>query len=158
NVHVTNASGTDGNTNAFDVTTAGNPTVASFNPTAGTAGTTSVVITGTNLCGATAVRFNGTAASTFTVNSPTQITATVPTGATTGKVSVTTPINTGTSTADFVVGLPSISSYSPSIALAGSAVTITGSNFTGVTSVRFNGTAASFTVSTSTSISTSVPV
>jgi len=37
------------------------------------------------------------------VNSATQITATVPTGATTGKISVTTPSGTGTSTANFTV-------------------------------------------------------
>ena len=41
---------------------------------------TSVVITGTNLTGATAVSFGGTAAQSFTVNSATQITAIVGSG------------------------------------------------------------------------------
>ena len=55
------------------------PTVTSLNPTSGpTAGGNSVVITGTNLTGATVVTFGGVAASSFTVDSPTQITAVVP--------------------------------------------------------------------------------
>src|SRR6476661_4047147 len=78
------------------------PTVTSFTPTRGPWGT-SVVITGTNLTGATAVSFGGTVATAFTVNSATQITATVPVGAATGIVSVTTPAGTGSSAASFVV-------------------------------------------------------
>ena len=78
------------------------PTVTSFTPTSGAVGT-SVTITGTNFTGATAVKFNGTAATTFTVNSATQITATVPTGATTGTISVTTSAGTGTSSSSFTV-------------------------------------------------------
>jgi uncharacterized repeat protein (TIGR03803 family) len=49
-----------------------------------------VIVLGNNLTGTTKVSFNGTAA-TFTVVSDTEITATVPTGATTGKIVVTTP-------------------------------------------------------------------
>ncbi len=49
-----------------------------------------VIILGTKLTGTTAVSFNGTAA-TFTVVSSTEITTTVPSGATTGFVTVTTP-------------------------------------------------------------------
>ncbi len=58
-------------------------------PTSGAVGQ-AVKILGTNLTGATAVTFNGTAA-TFTVVSSTEITTTVPTGATTGRVRVKTP-------------------------------------------------------------------
>jgi hypothetical protein len=58
-------------------------------PTAGKVGA-AVNILGTNLTGATSVSFNGTAA-TFTVVSSSEITTTVPTGATTGKVKVATP-------------------------------------------------------------------
>jgi len=52
-----------------------------------------VQILGDNLTSATAVSFDGTAAA-FTVKSPTLITATVPTGATSGFVTVTTPTRT----------------------------------------------------------------
>ncbi|MBK9527132.1 MAG: VCBS repeat-containing protein [Acidobacteria bacterium] len=75
----------------FDVATP--PTVTAVNPTFGpTAGGNSVVITGTNFTGATAVSFGGTLATAFMVDSPTQITATAPMHAS-GAVSVdvTTP-------------------------------------------------------------------
>jgi len=77
------------------------PTVTSFTPAAGPAGT-SVTLTGTGLTGATTVAFHG-AAATFTVVSATQITATVPSGATTGPIAVTTPAGTGTSASSFTI-------------------------------------------------------
>ena len=80
---------------------AGVPTITSFSPTSGNVGT-SVTITGTNLTGVTAVRFNGVTA-TFTASTATSVTATVPTGATTGKITVTTPGGTATSATDFTV-------------------------------------------------------
>jgi uncharacterized repeat protein (TIGR03803 family) len=52
-----------------------------------------VIILGNNLTGSTAVSFNGTAAH-FSVVSNTEITANVPTGATTGEVEVITPAGT----------------------------------------------------------------
>jgi uncharacterized repeat protein (TIGR03803 family) len=61
-----------------------------------------VKILGTNLTGATAVSFNGTAA-TFRVVSSSEITTTVPSGATTGFVSVTTPGGTLSSNVTFRV-------------------------------------------------------
>jgi uncharacterized repeat protein (TIGR03803 family) len=63
---------------------------------------TAVKILGTDLTGATSVIFNGTAA-TFTVVSMSEITTTVPTGATTGPVEVTTPSGTLTSNVNFTV-------------------------------------------------------
>jgi IPT/TIG domain len=84
------------------------PTISSFSPTVGPIGT-SVAITGTNFTGSgfttSSVRFNGLS-STFMVNSATQIIATVPTGATTGPISVTTPGGTATSSTDFTVQTP----------------------------------------------------
>ena len=64
------------------------PTITTFTPGNGPVGT-SVTISGTNFTGATAVTFNGSTAS-FTVTSGTAIQATVPAGATTGPISVTT--------------------------------------------------------------------
>ena len=115
------------------------PSITSFAPLTGAIGS-SVVITGTNLCGATQVLFNATSA-TFVVNSNTQITATVPTGATSGQLHVTTlgqPI--ANSAAIFTVtGVPTITSFTPTSGQVGTSVTITGTNLTGVTPVRFNG-------------------
>src|SRR5207244_707891 len=79
----------------------GAPTITSFTPTSGPVGTR-VTISGTNFTGATTVTFNGVSAS-FTVTSATTIQATVPTGATTGPLSVTTPGGTGTSANVFTV-------------------------------------------------------
>jgi uncharacterized repeat protein (TIGR03803 family) len=70
-------------------------------PGSGKVGAT-VTILGTNLTGATSVTFNGTAAA-FTVVSASHISATVPTGATTGSVVVTTPRGSLTSNVKFVV-------------------------------------------------------
>jgi len=61
-----------------------------------------VKISGTDLTGSTSVTFNGTAA-TFTVVSASEITTTVPTGATTGLVEVATPGGTLTSNKSFTV-------------------------------------------------------
>jgi len=61
------------------VAAAAPPTITSFSPTSAPAGT-KVTITGTDLAGATIVRLGGMIA-TFTVLSPTQIRATVPTKA-----------------------------------------------------------------------------
>ena len=80
----------------------GLPTISSFTPTSGTSGTT-VTINGTNFVGVSAVKFNGTNAS-FTVVNATQITATVPAGATTGLISVTNNCGTGNSATNFTVG------------------------------------------------------
>jgi len=75
------------------------PTTPSFSPAIGGPGT-SVVLTGTRFLDATGVDFNGTGAS-YSVDSSTQITATVPAGATTGPIHVTSPAGTGTSAGNF---------------------------------------------------------
>jgi hypothetical protein len=69
--------------------------------TSGAAGA-AVDILGTNLTGANSVSFNGTAAA-FTVLGPSAISATVPAGATTGFVQVTTPYGTFSSHVPFQV-------------------------------------------------------
>jgi subtilisin-like proprotein convertase family protein len=133
------------------------PTITSFAPTSGTPGT-SVVITGTNLTGATAVTFGGVSA-TFTVNSATQITATVPTGAVTGPIVVTTPTGTATSGTSFTVTAlaPTITSFAPTSGKVGTSVVIAGTNLTGATAVKFGTVSATFTVNSATQITTSVP-
>jgi len=78
------------------------PTVTSFSPGSGTVGS-QVTITGVSLKQATAVKFGGVAATAFTVSSDTKITATVPSGAVTGKISVVTPGGAGNSATSFTV-------------------------------------------------------
>ena len=117
-------------------------------------------ITGTNFSGTTAVRFGGVAASVFTENSATSITATVPVGAATGPISVTTPLGTGVSSTNFTVNAstPTISQFTPAEGEVGDLVTISGANLTGATSVTFDGTpAAAFTVNSDTQITATVP-
>lgn len=139
------------------------PTVASVSPTQGpAAGGTSVVITGTKLTGATAVTFGGTAATAFTVNSATRITATAPAHAAGAvAVAVTTPGGTGSKANAYTyVAAPTITSVAPSQGppAGGTIVTITGTNLTGATGVTFGGTPASaFTVNSATQISATTP-
>jgi uncharacterized repeat protein (TIGR03803 family) len=78
------------------------PTVASFSPASGPVGT-QVTITGNSLMQASKVTFGGVKAVVFSVNSDTKITATVPVGAVTGKIKVTTPGGTANSPTSFTV-------------------------------------------------------
>jgi uncharacterized repeat protein (TIGR03803 family) len=66
------------------------PQILSFSPTSGSDGAT-VVITGNSFTGATEVVFACGKKATFTVDSDTKITATVPAGAMTGDINVVTP-------------------------------------------------------------------
>jgi uncharacterized repeat protein (TIGR03803 family) len=72
------------------------PSIQKINPSSGAVGSP-VTITGSGLTQATKVSFGGGKAAAFTVNSDSQITATVPTGAKTGRIVVTTPGGTATS-------------------------------------------------------------
>jgi len=117
------------------------PVIASFTPTCGPVGTV-VTITGTAFTGVTTVRFNATAATTFTVNSATQITATVPAGATTGPISVVSPGGTATSAGSFAVGVLPVVSITASDPTASEPGTDTGQ----FTLNRTGGTAAALTV------------
>ena len=78
------------------------PVITSFSPPSGPVGTP-VTITGSGFTGATKVSFGGKNATVFTVNSGTQITVTVPSGAVTGKIKVTTTGGLATSTGTFTV-------------------------------------------------------
>jgi uncharacterized repeat protein (TIGR03803 family) len=77
------------------------PVLSSFTPTSGPVGT-KVTITGSGFIGAMKVTFGGVKAISYIINSGTQITATVPTGAKTGSIAVTTP-GGGASKATFTV-------------------------------------------------------
>ena len=79
------------------------PRIFSFTPARGPVGTV-VTITGSDLVGVTKVTFNGLAATVFKGVSSTTVTATVPAGATTGKIAVTCKGGTVSTTTNFTVG------------------------------------------------------
>ncbi|MGP0102155.1 MAG: hypothetical protein ACLPUT_11130 [Solirubrobacteraceae bacterium] len=133
------------------------PAITGFTPSSGITGS-SVTITGTALTGATAVRFDGLAAASFTVKSSTQIEATVPNGAKAGAISVTTPVGTGTSVGKFTPTL-SLASFTPTKAAPGAVVTLTGVGFDSSSTVSFDGVkATSVTYVSSTKLKATVPV
>jgi IPT/TIG domain len=138
------------------VARAGGPSNISFDPGQGPAGTP-VDLAGIGFTGATAVSFNGVAA-TFTEHSDVHISTHVPNGATTGPIAVTTPGGTGESAEDFVVIVPPvISDFTPDGGTWKETVTITGSGFSGVFSVRFNGKEAPLSGVSDTTITVRVP-
>lgn len=115
-----------------------------------------IIIIGTNLTGATAVSFTGTAAA-FKVVSSSEITATVPSAAKTGIVSVTTPSGTLQTALGFKV-TPIITAFTPASGPVGTAVTITGTGLTGATAVTFGGVkATTFSVKSATEVTADVP-
>ena len=150
------ASGVNSNAKTFTVT----PVLTSLSITTGAVGA-AVTITGTGFGptqGTGTVKFNGTAA-TVTSWSVTSIAVTVPTGATTGNVVVNTGVNSNGS-AFTVVSAPSITSLSITTGAFGAAVTITGTNFgstQGLGTVSFNGTTATVSSWSATSIGVTVP-
>jgi len=141
------------------------PAITASYPAVGTtSGGTSVTLKGVNLSDVTAVRFGSTTAS-FTVVDDDQITATAPAG-TAGVASITIVAPTGTITkpsAFRYAATPTISSVSSTTgsAAGGATITITGTNFYGLTNVddvRFGTVNASyFTVVSNTRITAVVP-
>lgn len=140
--------------------------IAGFTPARGPVGT-SVKIAGSGFSttpSANTVTFNGQAA-TVTAATVTQLTVTVPGGATTGRIVVTNSSGTDTSRADFVVtatsGLPTITSFSPTLGTLGTSVSVTGTNFwptAGSNKLLFNQTAANVaSIAGTTGLSTAVP-
>lgn len=136
-----------------------------FSPAKGPVGT-QVTIYGTSFSttpSQNTVQFNGIAA-TVVSSTATQIVATVPSSATTGAISVTAPAGSATSATSFTVtadaGQPTISNVSPVVGAAGTAVTITGTNFDTAPASnkpKFNIFASVVSAATTTSLSTSVP-
>ena len=78
------------------------PHITSFTPTDGPIGT-EVTITGTTLTGTSKVTFDGVDASSFEVISDSEVKVIVPAGAKTGKIEITTPGGTATSSTNFTI-------------------------------------------------------
>jgi YD repeat-containing protein len=140
-------------------------TVIEFTPKSGAVGT-AVTIFGTGFSATPSqntVTFNGVTAS-VTSSTTTKIVTTVPVGATTGLIGVTSPGGSAASSSVFTVtsltGAPTIIGFTPNIGTPATPVTVTGTNFQagGINNnVKFNNTRANVSSSTSTSIATSVP-
>jgi Polysaccharide lyase/IPT/TIG domain len=164
-ISVSTSAGTAKSRATFTITSsapANPPKITGFNPSSGALGTT-VTISGSNLAGATAVTFNGTNAS-YTLNSSSQVTATVPSGATSGPISVHTAAGSAASSSSFSVTAPSVplpaptvTNFSPTSGAPGTTVTIAGANLSGTVAVAFNGTSATYTVNSSSEITAAVP-
>lgn len=140
------------------------PSVSAVSPASGPQpGATRVTITGANLGEASAVHFGSSAASSFTVESATSITAVSPAGTGVVDVTVTTPLSTSAPSAgDKFTYLPPPTvtklKANKGPASGGTSVTITGTAFTGVSGVAFGANpASSFSVESATSITAIVP-
>jgi hypothetical protein len=120
-----------------------------------------VKIIGEDFAGATAVEFGPTDAASFEVNSETEITAISPAGQGIVSVTVATPAGTSSeSGTSFFSYAPIVKKVEPDHGpkAGGTEVTITGSNFTGASAVKFAGRdATSFTVDSDNSITTVSP-
>ncbi|RNE56760.1 LPXTG cell wall anchor domain-containing protein [Cryobacterium tepidiphilum] len=141
------------------------PTITDLSRVSGpTNGGTDLTITGTDLTGATAVMIGSTPVKSFTVVSPTTITAiTDASSAGDFTVTVTTPGGTSATSPDVhfsYVAAPTVTAVSPTsgAGIGGASVTITGTGFTGALAVDFGGTPArSYTVNSDTSITAVAP-
>ena len=140
------------------------PTVSGLSPTSGSAvGGTLVTITGTGFTGASQVDFGTSPATSLTVVSDTSLTVDSPAGTGTVDVTVITPGGTSAvSPADQFAYLatPAVSGLSPTAGpkVGGTMVTITGSGFTGATSVNFGtAPATNLTVVSDTTITADSP-
>jgi hypothetical protein len=143
------------------------PTVTAVLPNSGTVqGGTVITVTGTNFIqSATSVTFGGIAATNVTFVSSTTILVTTPANAVPGAVDVvaTTTFGTGTGTKLFTYVAQSaatVTAISPASGntAGGTQVKITGTNFSGATSVTIGGSPATFvTVIRATQINATTP-
>ena len=137
--------------------------VSGLSPARGpAAGGTTVTITGSGFTGVTGVIF-GTTRTAPTVDSDTQLTATSPPGTGTVQVTLVTAGGTAAPAGQFsyvaVPTVPTVTSVTPADGptTGGTAVVITGSGFTGASSVSFGSTSVVPTVDSDTQISVSSP-
>ncbi|MDF2255653.1 IPT/TIG domain-containing protein [Streptomyces ferralitis] len=160
-VTVTTPGGTSAQFVVYGYATVPAPTLTSVSPTSGpVAGGNTVTLTGSGLTNATAVRFGGTAATSFTVVSDIHITAVAPAGTGTVQITVATRGGAGDGISYAYAALPVASGVSPDQGptSGGNTVALTGTGFTGATAVLFGATAAlSFTVVSATQITAVAP-
>lgn len=133
--------GTNTTSTNFAVT-GGAPVISDFSPPFGPTNT-SVIINGFNLIDLTNVTFGAVRTTNFIAVSPTQISMKVPAHALTGVIRAENPYGAFTTSSNF--HLPVIfTGLAPAAAPAGVTFTVSGTNFTGTTALRVNGTPAPF--------------
>ena len=116
----------------------------------------SIGIFGQGFDGSTVVKFDGVLASGVVHEGTAYITATIPAGALTGAVTVTTGATTLTGSQPFLV-LPKLNSFTPPQGPVGTSVILTGVSLAQTNKVTFGGVAASFTVNSDSQITATVP-
>jgi uncharacterized repeat protein (TIGR01451 family) len=117
------------------------PTITSFSPTSGRAGT-NVVIKGTSFTNSSSVKFGSLNAASFNVDSNSQITAVAPANVLSGNITVTAPGGQWISSGTFAV-LPTVSGFTPGFGSVGASIVVTGANFNvGTPSAKFGGVTA----------------
>jgi YD repeat-containing protein len=152
-----------GNVLAIERNATASVSILSLFPKAGPAGTV-VTIGGTGFnaqASQNTVQFNGTSATVISATA-TQLTVTVPAGASTGLVTVSTVNGTATSSGLFTISPtagspPAITSFSPGFIVSGAAVTINGSFDTAANILRMNQSTLSIFSSSPTVLTTAVP-
>jgi len=142
------------------------PIINGFSPTNGVVGT-AVVVTGSffsSTATGNTVTFGGSVPAVVNAASTTSLTVTVPAGAKTGTLSLTTGAGTAQSATEFVVLQPSppiINGFSPTNGVVGSAVVVTGSFFSSTATsntVTFGGSVpAVVNAASTTSLTVTVP-
>ena len=134
------------------------PVILSVSPGSGGPGD-DVTITGTDMDAATAVTF-GIVQASIVSNTATEITTTVPEGAATGRISVTTTGGVAVSTEDFeviIVGAATVASVNRISAEAGENIVITGTEMLTVSSAMIGGVDATVVGTTETTVELTIP-
>ncbi len=147
--------GTQSSGTFYSLSTTYSPFISLVNVTGGKEGA-QVGILGQGFSRTSVVKFGGTAATKIAVSGSTFILATVPAGALTGTVTVTTGTTVLSTLANYKVA-PTIVTFTPTSGPVGTKVTITGTGMEQTTKVTFNGLSASFTVTSDTQITATVP-
>lgn len=138
------------------------PVFTSFSPASASA-KTDITINGSDLDLVTKVSFTGGVNGTIGARNATQMTVTVPVGAKTGKITLTTKNgNMVNSATDFTVlaNLPTITSFSESKGEPGKILTINGTNLSLIKELIFPGniTATAYGIKTDTKVEVYVPM
>jgi hypothetical protein len=137
---------------AFQLTAYVPLAITSFTPSQGAIGGT-VTISGTGLNNVGSVQFTGAAAQAVTPGSATSLAVTVPNGATSGVITLTTPFESkATATVFTVVPKVVVLSFNASTTATGVTITITGTGLSTVTAATIGGIAATIGTRTDTQI------